>query len=590
MSLILIYKFSFQKHIMRNNQSGNIFAFLFGAVALVGVLTAASMQLVTGPLRTMTAITQKNLVESQLHTNARLVVIHAGIQANNGDADSDSFIEPVEYVPSGTGDCNTALVGGGCLPNTLGASLTDPFGTMYGYCVWDHGAVDNGHADGAPAAPFRLSGDTDPTQPVIALISAGRDRTFQTSCLAYDGLGTDGVSRVVGSDDLVFTYTYAEASAASGGLWSIKPTDAGTAEIAKDLEVKDSANNVTVAIDRMTGVGDFLGITTNLVTAKTGSSIELDGNVGIGTSTPLAPLHINNTSPVLRLTTPTANSAQPIGVAFAETPSGQIQMMIRYDATGNNPNNRLHIRNQTGDDVLSILQQGWLGIGAPDPLSWLHLETGNSGFSAPGLTSLTTALIAARESRLQLYGADDAKHASSLVLSSGNNKHWHITHSGPNDANRLSLGYQSVSGDSLGKAEFLAVSTAGNVGIGTTNPQEKLHVVGKARITDEIVFTPNSNAAADKLSIKAAKSSPATNGDTMEFYSDYVFRFIESDDNLEMFRIEQPGMFRPVARSAAPASCNASRSGFLAMTSTARLCACNGSAWVEVNTVTPCAW
>jgi hypothetical protein len=310
---------------MRNRQSGNIFAFLFGAVALFGVLAAVSMQLVTGPLRTMTAVTQKNLVESQLFTNARLVVIHAGIQANNGDADSDSFIEPVEYVPNGTGDCNIALVGGGCLPLTLGASLRDPFGRAYGYCVWDHGTVDNGHADGAAAAPYRLNGDTDPTHPVIALVSGGRDQTFQTSCLAYDGAGTDGVNRVVGSDDLVFTYTYAEATAASGGLWSIKPTDADTAEIAKDLEVKDNLNNVTVAIDRATGIGDFLGITTDLITAKTGGSLELDGNVGIGTNDPDAPLDIylntNVTDPQiaplpLKINNPAWTPNQLTGIEF----------------------------------------------------------------------------------------------------------------------------------------------------------------------------------------------------------------------------------------------------------------------------------
>jgi hypothetical protein len=157
------------------------------------------------------------------------------------------------------------------------------------------------------------------------LISGGRDQTFQTSCLAYDGAGTDGVNRVVGSDDLVFTYTYAEATAASGGLWSIKPTDADTAEIAKDLEVKDGSNNVTVAIDRATGIGDFLGLTTDVITAKTGGSLELDAYVGIGTTGPNAPLdiHLNTTvtdpqtAPIpLRINNPAWTTNQLTGIEF----------------------------------------------------------------------------------------------------------------------------------------------------------------------------------------------------------------------------------------------------------------------------------
>jgi hypothetical protein len=356
------------------------------------------MQLISGPLRTMTAITQKNLVESQLLTNARLVVIHAGIQANNGDADSDSFIEPVEYVPNGTGDCNITLIGGGCLPLTLGASLRDPFGRAYGYCVWDHGAVDNGHADSAVASPYRLNGDTDPTHPVIALISGGRDQTFQTSCLAYDGAGTDGVARVVGSDDLVFTYTYAEASAASGGLWSIKPTDADTAEIAKDLEVKDSSNNVTVAIDRATGIGDFLGITTDVITAKTGNDLFIEGLTEIEIPTDDgdilslrnqdAPLFVFNSAynsnhrlPIfeMRGTNDIGGTRGVAGIIQGDTASTQWQAtdaILQFNAKrGGGASTVGNLFNWMSNDspVMTLSHEGNLGIGTNSPTERLSV-------------------------------------------------------------------------------------------------------------------------------------------------------------------------------------------------------------------------
>jgi hypothetical protein len=53
------------------------------------------------------------------------------------------------------------------------------------------------------------------------------------------------VEKTAGSDDILFTYTYEEATGASGGLWSLKSGDANTAVIDKKIET--------------TGVGEFQG-------------------------------------------------------------------------------------------------------------------------------------------------------------------------------------------------------------------------------------------------------------------------------------------------------------------------------------------
>ena len=258
------------------NQSGNVFTMLFGAVALTGVLAGVGMQTITGPVTTITRVTQKNITDTHLLTNASIVIANA----IDGDFDTDGIIEPAEYMESGTGDCTSAVTGGGCLPTTLGATRTDPWGTMYSYCVWDHGlTIDARNDSGTGSTLERLQGSNTSveTKPVIAIISAGPNKSFETSCAAYDGSGDEGVVEASGSDDFIYTRTYAEASASGGGLWQLKPADSDTATIEKDLEIGTGANQVTV--DQTSGVGSFIGLTTNTVSARDADVVDVVGGL-----------------------------------------------------------------------------------------------------------------------------------------------------------------------------------------------------------------------------------------------------------------------------------------------------------------------
>lgn len=608
---------------MRNSQSGNIFAFLFGAVALFGVLAAVSMQLVTGPLRTMTAVTQKNLVESQLFTNARLVVIHAGIQANNGDADSDSFIEPVEYVPNGAGDCNIALVGGGCLPLTLGASLRDPFGRTYGYCVWDHGTVDNGHADGASAAPYRLSGDTDPTHPVIALISGGRDQTFQTSCLAYDGAGTDGVNRVVGSDDLVFTYTYAEASAASGGLWSIKPTDADTAEIAKDLEVKDSSNNVTVAIDRATGIGDFLGITTDVITAKTGNDLFIEGLTEIEIPTDNgnilslrnqdAPLFIFNSAynsnhrlPIFEMlgTNDLGGTRGVAGIIEGNTSSTQWQAsdaILQFNAKrGGGASTVGNLFNWMSNDspVMTLSHEGNLGIGSEATTPSAPLQLQNRLFQYTHAVNLGHA----RGSYVEFFRAFGLVRAVNLIIqvTERNIKHTSMTF-------LVNMNYEDYGSASI--VRILPISGASRRIINTTgygSGEIALEYTGGAsgifrlRSVGETDQTGYSPFVISIFSVGAGGEILSSSGSDTANFSYPIYRsslITQQMGNVGIGEaspratLDVNGFVRLARYSSEPKACSGADDGAIALTSGARMCVCDDpNGWVEISDRTPCSW
>lgn len=216
-----------------SSEQGNVFFALFGAIAVVGILGAGIMATMRGPLSTMVQVQSNAKAESEMAIASRLVLLEATELANNGDCDTDNFIEPLEYSDAG----GNGPVGGGFLPSAVGSTRVDPWGTEYGYCAWDAGVAVNDAAncdlDGV-AGNQRLDGNTfdDSTYTVIALISAGPDQVFDTSCV---GGATPSVSK--GGDDLVVEYTYAEASAATGGLWKLKSGEPGTAEISKELEV-----------------------------------------------------------------------------------------------------------------------------------------------------------------------------------------------------------------------------------------------------------------------------------------------------------------------------------------------------------------
>lgn len=253
---------------------GNIFALLFAATGLIGVLGVVSMQTVMGPATTVTKVTQKNIVDSDLLTNARIVVMHAGTLANNGDLDSDNYVEPAPFRSS---SCDKAPNGGGCLPTDIGAILTDPWGTDYGYCVWDHGP------NGKNNSSNRLQGKNDTSHPVIAIISAGPDKNFQTQCEAFDGSAPEGLVQASSSDDLVRIYTYDAAVAGSGGLWTIKENDANTAIINKRLEVGDIDGGRGFSLDTSTGEGVFPYIKTDYLASKAGGGapVTMDTNLAL---------------------------------------------------------------------------------------------------------------------------------------------------------------------------------------------------------------------------------------------------------------------------------------------------------------------
>lgn len=239
-----------------NSENGNIMAILLGGIAMVGLLGALTYSLLSGPVRGMQYVTLKTTTENQMITLAKIIAMDTVFEENASDCDADNIIEPLAWRSAAGANAPT---NGGFLPTSIGTATTDSWGTEYGYCVWDHGTASDDIGCGGPGLN-RLDGADDPSaggdasqQLSIALISAGEDRQFSTTCKNYATAVTDGSGTIVSTgDDLVYSYTYNEASVASASLWALKIGDSTTSTIDKSLEITNPGG----------GVGDFIAVNT----------------------------------------------------------------------------------------------------------------------------------------------------------------------------------------------------------------------------------------------------------------------------------------------------------------------------------------
>lgn len=265
-------RFSLQQQ-QGSQEAGNVFTLVFAAVAAIAVITVNVTSTLTGPLDTVSNLAQISNADTQVLLSARLVVAESVLnQANNGDIDNDGAVEPPQFIV----DATLGLTGGGRVPSDFGISKTDTWGTPIGYCVWDHGPTFT-------AAENRLQGDLDSTSTVIAIISAGPDQQFQTSCLPYDGSAPEGVNKPAGTDDIVTSLSYSEASEEVGGqvssLWELGVGPSGaSAEIDKDILVLSSDPVNDPRRFSVDGDAQFSAIKVNEVYSANGSGVAVSIN------------------------------------------------------------------------------------------------------------------------------------------------------------------------------------------------------------------------------------------------------------------------------------------------------------------------
>ncbi len=444
-----------------------MFFTLFGAVAVVGVLGAGIMSTMRGPLSTMVDVNRRTQAESQIAIASKLAMLEASKTANDGDCDSDGFVEPLEH-----GAALPGLTGGGEIPSAIGSSKIDPWGTTYGYCVWDAGpTVDDAACGGSSQNRLAGNGANDTTYTMMAIISAGPNRTFETTCSE----GPPALAK--GGDDLVQQFDYTNAAAASGGLWSIKTGEPDTATIDKSLEVTGGATfadtvdlSGSPSAQLRLGAASMMLPTEGTLTDCTLANLNL---LRINTVTDPDTLEICDDASDAG-TGPFAweNVAEGAGAGIWEEISAD---RIYFDSAGTtqvgigntNPSQALDV---TGTIAASsdIVAGGDLTAGVGRSVLWTS----------------STAAITESSGAIQINGGGGG---TELTVASGN----------------VGIGASPVSGKTLlvqggtntsaenalevrdsSASPILLVRNDGRVGIGEANPSEALEVSGSAEVAD----------------------------------------------------------------------------------------------------------
>ncbi len=223
-----------------------------------------------------------------------------------------------------------------------------------------------------------------------------------------------------------------------------------------------------------------------------------NGNVGIGTTIPFAPLSLGGGNANTKLALWQGSGANDL-MGFGIGPN-QFRLHLHHSG------NRFSFLNApNGTEMMTILGSGNVGIGTSSPSQRLHV-VGNGAFTGNlgvGTTSPSQRLHVEGVSYFNgNVGIGTSSPAARLSLGEGNanTKLALWQGSGANDLMGFGVGtgqfiFHLVLGDNRfsfldapAGNELVTILGNGNVGIGTTSPTERLHVNGNIQLNNHSIF------------------------------------------------------------------------------------------------------
>ena len=166
-----------------------------------------------------------------------------------------------------------------------------------------------------------------------------------------------------------------------------------------------------------------------------------------------------------------ADEAYVLAVRSQEATAGRnYGMWVR--AGSNSSDESFSVRNFDNSSMyFKVRGDGNVGIGETSPSAKFHIK--KTAASTQHYDQFATAIIEDTEARLQIVASEGGSNAAGLLLTN-EAKHWGVVHHGTGNSNIFSIGYyaSSSSGVDLSDnlSDILNITTAGNVGIGTSSP------------------------------------------------------------------------------------------------------------------------
>lgn len=245
----------------------------------------------------------------------------------------------------------------------------------------------------------------------------------------------------------------------------------------------------------------------------------INDRVGIGTATPSTLLQLSSNNPILTLTD-TESTYRYAGLAL--TTNGGSWNLSNGDSTTAANSNLYITRNSDGTDNRFIFHRDSYYFGVYDNTNTIKTvirANGNSYFNGGnvgiGTTSPSSLLHLSSAGstvlNIEATGANDSR----LRITAGNSNISYVEFADPDDVDTGEIRYEHATNNmqfrTAGNTEQMRIDSTGNVGIGTDNPSEKLHVSGNARVTGAYYDTNNSPGTSGQV-----LSSTATGTDWID--------------------------------------------------------------------------
>jgi len=398
--------------------------------------------------------------------------------------------------------------------NRVGIGTTSPVTDIHTVSSSDHIITHQSSSAGADIRMnFRDSGNTD--RGGIHYLFNGNSLKFITSTeerMRINSSGNVGIGTTSPTNKL-----HVEGGVGSGGFITKLFNTVGSGDVGGHVLFLD-ANRSDTTNTRLIDSKD------NKFTVFSNGAANFAGNVGIGTTSPSAPLHVatnaNGTTDMLILHADADGIGQNDGIASIKFVGNNNHAAFIKGGHGNGGDTVLTFHTDDFDtgasanpqERMRIMANGNVGIGTTSPSTKLNISQASTGAALLIQTTNNNT-----RAQAEFKGKD----------SSGNDVRLRVGGDGDFGGNIFTLSNHKLGFATNNAAPQMVLDTSGNLGIGTISPDQSLHVhKGSAGTVDStptsVITLENSDNAILQFLCPSNKSAQLRFGDPSDNGAGYI--------------------------------------------------------------------